>query len=38
MCAGYVPAYLQENDTVDIEIRGKMVPAKIVKMPFYKNV
>lgn len=37
ICAGYAPADLKENDEVEIEVRGRMLPAKVVKMPFYKN-
>ena len=36
ICAGYAPADLPEGSDVEIEIRGKMVPAKSAKMPFYK--
>ncbi|MDR1124335.1 MAG: glycine cleavage system aminomethyltransferase GcvT [Elusimicrobiota bacterium] len=36
ICAGYAPADLPEDSEVEIEIRGKMVPAKSVKTPFYK--
>lgn len=34
---GYAPADLQEGESVEIEIRGRKIPAKAVKMPFYKN-
>lgn len=34
---GYVPAEINDGDKVEIEIRGRMVPAQAVKMPFYKN-
>ena len=34
---GYVPSDLAEGESVEIEIRGRKVPAKAVKMPFYKN-
>jgi aminomethyltransferase len=37
ICAGYAPASLKEGDTVEIEVRGNKIPAKVVKMPFYKN-
>lgn len=37
ICAGYAPATLQEGDAVEIEVRGNKLPAKAVKMPFYKN-
>ena len=34
----YVPAAsAAEGTTLEIEIRGKRVPAKVVKLPFYKN-
>ena len=37
ICAGYAPSSLQEGDSVEIEVRGNKLPAKVVKMPFYKN-
>jgi len=34
----YVPAAsASEGSTLEIEIRGKRIPATVVKMPFYKN-
>ena len=34
----YVPAaFATEGSQIEIEIRGKRVPAKVVKMPFYKD-
>ncbi|MDR0646398.1 MAG: glycine cleavage system aminomethyltransferase GcvT [Elusimicrobiota bacterium] len=36
ICAGYAPADLAEGSEVEIEIRGRKVPAKSAKMPFYK--
>jgi aminomethyltransferase len=34
----YVPPNLAaEGSTIEIEIRGKRIPATVVKMPFYKN-
>jgi aminomethyltransferase len=36
ICAGYAPADLQEGSEVEIEIRGRKIPAKAAKMPFYK--
>jgi aminomethyltransferase len=34
----YVPAaFAVEGSPIEVEIRGKRVPAKVVKMPFYKN-
>jgi len=32
-----VPAAVQPGDVVDIEIRGKWIPAEVVKMPFVRN-
>ncbi len=37
ICAGYAPADLEEGATVEIEVRGRKLPAKKIKMPFYKN-
>ncbi len=37
ICAGYVPADIKEGDEVEIEVRGRFLPAKAVKTPFYKN-
>ena len=37
ICAGYAPSSLKEGDTVELEVRGNKIPAKVVKMPFYKN-
>ncbi|UNY98646.1 glycine cleavage system aminomethyltransferase GcvT [Zhouia spongiae] len=35
---GYVPSNLAQTDeTIGIQIRKKVIPAKIVKLPFYKN-
>ena len=35
---GYVPAVLSEIDShINIQIRNNTVPAKVVKLPFYKN-
>lgn len=34
---GYADTDLQEADTVEIEIHGRLVPAKKVKTPFYQN-
>jgi len=31
------PASASEGSTLEIEIRGKRIPATVVKMPFYKN-
>jgi len=36
ICTGYAPADLPEGAEVDIDVRGRMVAAKSVKMPFYK--
>lgn len=36
--AGYVPSEIQDGDEVEIEIRGRLVAAQAVKMPFYKNI
>ena len=36
ICTGYGPADLPEGAEVDIDVRGRMVGAKSVKMPFYK--
>jgi aminomethyltransferase len=36
ICAGYAPAELPEGAKVEIDIRGRKMPAKSVKMPFYK--
>jgi aminomethyltransferase len=34
----YVPANAaKEGSTFEVEIRGKRVPATVVKMPFYKD-
>jgi aminomethyltransferase len=34
----YVPtASAAEGSPLEIEIRGKRIPATVVKMPFYKN-
>jgi aminomethyltransferase len=34
----YLPAeHAKEGNTFDVEIRGKRVPATVVKMPFYKD-
>ena len=34
----YLPtAAAKEGTTFDVEIRGKRVPAKVTKMPFYKD-
>ncbi len=35
--AGYVPAEIEDGAAVEVEIRGRRVPAQTVKMPFYKN-
>jgi aminomethyltransferase len=36
MC--YLPtAGAREGSTLEVEIRGKRVPATVVKTPFYKN-
>lgn len=35
---GYVPTVLSKTDTlINIQIRNKTVPAKVVTLPFYKN-
>ncbi|MBR2865876.1 MAG: hypothetical protein IKC13_06375 [Elusimicrobiaceae bacterium] len=34
---GYAPAELPEECAVEIEIHGRLIPAKKVKTPFYKN-
>lgn len=35
---GYVPAELAtEGSTFDVDIRGRAVPAVVVKTPFYKK-
>jgi len=31
------PASAAEGSALEIEIRGKRIPATVVKMPFYKN-
>lgn len=33
---GYAPSDLQEGDEVQVEVRGRMLGAKVIKMPFYK--
>jgi aminomethyltransferase len=36
---GYVPSDISKlNNTVDVEIRGKIYPATVVKRPFYKSL
>lgn len=35
--SGYVASEIKDGDKVEIEIRGRKVPAQAVKMPFYKN-
>jgi len=37
ICAGYAPADMKEGDEAEIEVRGRKIAAKAVKMPFYKN-
>ncbi len=34
---GYLPAELKIGDDVDVEVRGKMVKAKVCEVPFYKG-
>jgi aminomethyltransferase len=36
IAAGYAPADLKEGDKVEIEVRGRKLPATVAKMPFYK--
>jgi aminomethyltransferase len=31
------PEFSAEGSPLEIEIRGKRIPATVVKMPFYKN-
>ncbi len=35
--AGYAPATLAEGDEVEVDVRGRRLSAKVVKMPFYKK-
>ena len=37
ICAGYAPADLEVGAIVEIEVRGRKIPAKKIKMPFYEN-
>jgi aminomethyltransferase len=38
VCTGYAPSTLAEGDEVQIELRGRKVPARKIKMPFYKKI
>jgi glycine cleavage system aminomethyltransferase T len=31
------PSAAADGSSIEIEIRGKRIPATVVKMPFYKN-
>ncbi|MBQ4493469.1 MAG: glycine cleavage system aminomethyltransferase GcvT [Elusimicrobiaceae bacterium] len=37
ICAGYAPSTLEEGEEVQIEVRGRKIKAKKIKMPFYQD-
>lgn len=37
ICAGYAPSTLEEGSEVQIEVRGRKIKAKKIKMPFYQD-
>lgn len=37
ICAGYAPSTLAEGEEIQVEVRGRKINAKKIKMPFYQN-
>lgn len=37
ICAGYAPSSIAEGEEVQIEVRGRKIKAKKIKMPFYQD-